>query len=129
MIKEPWYHPARAIIKGSPELAIQNHNEIIQHQGNDHLIIYTDGSGINGHVAAAAWCATTNWMNSSYIGTEDQSNVYAAEVTRQVLASELAIKKRNSVRHVSTLTDNQSAIDTIRNPGQQSGQYIIKRAL
>ncbi|KAI1001721.1 hypothetical protein K3495_g6475 [Podosphaera aphanis] len=129
MIKEPWYHPARTIIKGSPELAIQNHNEIIQHQANDHLIIYTDGSGINGHVAAAAWCATTNWMNLAYIGTEDQSNVYAAEVMGLVLTSELAIRKGNSVHHVPIFTNNQSAIDTIWNPGQQSGQYIIKRAL
>lgn len=70
-----------------------------------------------------------NWMKSAYIGTEYQSNVYAAEMMGLVLASALAIRKRNSVSHVTIFTDNHSAIDTIRNPGQQSGEYILKQAL
>lgn len=129
MVKEPWFHPVRTTIRDSPELAIREHNDIIKGQGNTHLVVYTDGSGIDGRIGAAAWCSTMDWQKSAYLGTENQSNVFAAEVTGLVLASELAIRKGNSVRHVSIFTDNQSAIDTIRNPGQQSGQYIVKRAL
>lgn len=128
MAKEPWFHPVCTNIQDSPVTAIRQHNEIKKTEGNDHLIIYTDGSGINGEVGAAAWCSTMDWMKAAYIGTENQSNVYAAELTGIMLATELAIRKGNSLKRVSIFTDNQSATQTMQNPRERSGQYIVKRA-
>lgn len=48
----PWDKPPTVHISASAELAIANHNSLITN--NNHLAIYTDGSGINGDIGASA---------------------------------------------------------------------------
>jgi hypothetical protein len=47
----PWWRPPKITIDATPEDAILNHKEICMSNG---ICIYTDGSGINGHVGSAA---------------------------------------------------------------------------
>ena len=50
------------------------------------LRIYTDGSGIQGRIGAAAYSPTKHL----YLGTDKQFNVYTAELSAIDLASEFA---------------------------------------
>ncbi len=48
----PWYKLPTVYISASAKLAISNHNSLMT-SGN-YLTIYTDGSGINGHIKASS---------------------------------------------------------------------------
>ena len=45
------------------------------------MTVYTDGSGINGKIGAAAWNATINEASHQHLGDEIQYNVYSAELS------------------------------------------------
>lgn len=64
-----------------------------------------------------------------HIGTDDTHNVYAAELTAIQMAVTLFEELINEYMNVYIFTDNQSAIQTIEAPKQQSGQYITARIL
>jgi len=45
------------------------------------MTIYTDGSGIDGMIGAAAYNATTDEINHQHLRDELRFNVYAGELT------------------------------------------------
>lgn len=59
---------------------------------SDHtaIHIYTDGSGIDGHVGTAAACTTMQEERIAYMGTEQISTIYAGELQGVLLAFEIA---------------------------------------
>ena len=63
------------------------------------------------------------------IGTDNTHNVYAVELTAIQMAVTLFEGKIQEYSNVYVSTDNQSTIQTIQSPKQQSGQYIIKLIL
>lgn len=74
----PWYKPPTVYISASAKLAISNHISLM---ANDYLVIYTDGSGINGRIGASAVIMFSPWSAAqpivvrekiAYIGS-DQS--------------------------------------------------------
>lgn len=100
--------------------------------------VYTDGSGIDSHVGAAAVILSNPMSMSSavlqqrtqYMGTEAQSTVYAAELKGILLTLEIIIANASSVVHHFTIfTDNQGALKTLQNPGNTSGQSILVKLL
>lgn len=100
--------------------------------------VYKDGSGIHEHVGAAAVVLSNQGSMSSpvlhkraqYMGTDAQSTVYAAELQGMLLALEIIIANSNMLFHYFTIfTDNQSALKTLRNPGNTSGQSILVELL
>jgi ribonuclease HI len=73
------------------------------------MFIYTDGSGIDGHVRAAAVSPMTRHTRTAYMGNSETSTVYAAELQGIKLALEIAVedKERGNKREkVVVFTDN-----------------------
>ena len=90
------------------------------------MTIYTDGSGIEGKIGAAAYNSVTNEASHQHLGSETQFNVYTAELT----AVQLAIKQlRNhcEYRTCRIYIDSQAAIKAIDRPRRQSGQINHQR--
>ena len=118
----PWVDTPETDIKATAEEAIETHNEIAY--GND-LIIYTDGSGIDSNIGAAAYNMWRAKERKAYLGTDKQHTVYSAELYGILMALEMA-KEDDTRRKVHIFTDNQAAIRASHRPKNQSGQYIVK---
>ena len=132
----PWWRSPQVIIDESAEGATTRHN-CISTQDNI-TCLYTDGSGIDGHVGSAALVLTTPNVPDSpilhqraeYLGKDTEKTVYAAELQGIYLALQIlhASPEIHNTKAV-IFADNQSALKTVRNPGDTSGQYILAALL
>ena len=108
------YIRARKTARAAAELAANT----------SRMSIYTDESGINNKVGAAAWSIVFG-ARCLYLGHLDEYTVYFAEVMAvdldltQILEHNRSIKKVPATVHI--FIDNQAAILTIRNPKPSSG--------
>ncbi|KAJ3453426.1 hypothetical protein MRS44_017673 [Fusarium solani] len=126
-ITPPWWRGPRCSIEGNTKAAKQKHLEQLSEHTAIH--VYTDGSGINGHVGAAAVCTTTQENRAAYMGTERISTVHAAELQGILLALQMARedKQRGNTRsRVCIYTDNQAAIRSSAKPKGKPGAYLLK---
>nr|XP_036581842.1 zinc knuckle [Colletotrichum truncatum]KAF6790285.1 zinc knuckle [Colletotrichum truncatum] len=127
-ITPPWWQGPRIYIADTAETAAKEHQTSLDIE-NEALHIYTDGSGINGHIGAAAVCHTTRQTRSSYMGDDATSTVYAGELRGIILALEIAEedkRKGNNRSKILIYTDNQAAIRSSAKPKGKSGSYLLK---
>lgn len=124
----PWWQPPFITkIETDKKSAKAAHDDM----GHDDttLCIYTDGSGIDGHVGAAAVSPQIMQILRRYLGSDKDHNVYTAEVTALELAAEIAILSPSSYTKCIIYVDSQAAIKGINKPGKQSGQTILISAI
>lgn len=111
----------------------------MRHDATDSraLRVYTDGSGIDGHVGAAAVVlnmpvADVMAKRTEYMGTTTTCTVYAAELRGIELAFRIVVDiqaKTDTAAKRVIFTDNQAAIQAMANPKSPSGQYILTKAI
>ncbi|OHE90236.1 zinc knuckle [Colletotrichum orchidophilum] len=124
----PWWQGPRMFIADTAENARKEHQRCTEYE-TEAIQIYTDGSGINGHIGAAAVCATTYQIRNSYMGPDTISTVYAGELQGIILALEIAEEdkqKGNNRSKVLIYTDNQAAIRSSARPKGKSGSYLLR---
>lgn len=123
----PWRRGPATHIEHNAEKARQRHDD-----NNDTgrcLSIYTDGSGIDGEIGAAAVCLLTRQTRAVYMGPNTVSTVYAAELQGISLALQIAqeyVEQGGRRRNIAIYTDNQAAIWSIAKAEGRSGAYILE---
>ena len=95
------------------------------------LTFYTDGSGIGGHVGAAAVNTDAGAARHQYLGTAPNNTVYSAELMGIILALEMArdLQEKSPDAPVRIFTDSQSAIQSAggtRPPAGPCGSLLSK---
>ena len=130
-VRSPWWTLRAAInIELNKDSAELSHNvTLAQATQQNSLVIYTDGSGINGRIGAATYSPTNNEISRKHLGTEAQFNVYGAELKAINSATEQARKHARQYRKCIIFADSQAAIKAIAKPRRQSEQSIIKKIL
>ncbi len=89
-IVPPWWNGPTIYIDSSADEAVCRHdiNKLCRDRGV--LDIYTDGSGIDSQVGAAAVAPEKGIGRMAYMGTEETSTVYAAELQGLAMATGIA---------------------------------------
>ncbi|KAI2886137.1 hypothetical protein CBS63078_11038 [Aspergillus niger] len=81
----PYWTPRDVTIDASAEQAIAEHNTIAC-RSQLEVAVYTDGSGMNGRIGAAAVCPQYQETWAAYMGEQSKTTVYAAELQGIFLA-------------------------------------------
>ena len=129
-VRPPWWKlEAKIHIDSSKKEAARNHDRMAAQLDQNALSVYTDGSGIDGQVGAAAYSPTLQQTKHQYMGKETTHNVFVAELEGIAMALEMIKESENKYSKCEINVDSQAAIKAIIKPKQQSGQQTIKRIL
>lgn len=132
----PWRPEAFSKIEIEPdrETAIEKAEALHSHSD---IVIYSDASGRQGHLGAAAVALNRNLGINQFlqiqVGPMDRWSVHAAELIRILYAinliNKIALQGRRSTgrraRSATVLSDSTSALQAIQNPANKLGQQII----
>jgi len=128
-IRPPWWTlDVKTNIEVTKEAAKSAHDEIQQMPDATVATIYTDGSGIDKKIGAAAYALISGETIHHHLGGEAQFNVYTAEIAAMQLGLE-RLWNHEAHPNCRIYTDSQTAIKAIERPRRQSGQSIIKDLL
>ena len=119
----PWWIPPKVQLDCNKEAAEKAHKALIE--TTNALLIYTDGSGINGKIGAAA--VSPNQTVRSYLGPSTSFTVYSGELYGMALAMIMVLQSQEPPpKQLIVCIDNQAAIRAIEKPGASSGQHLVK---
>ena len=123
----PWWRPPDTTIDDNPEEALKRHNDL--QKNTNRSSIYTDGSGYNGGVGAAAVFSQAEYR--LYLGTAEEATVYAAELVGVMAAFDiirfLIARNHDQGREgYDIYTDNQAAIKAVQTGYTRSGQETLR---
>ena len=122
--KPPWWtQPFAVAICGDKKEAKKYHDNAIH--SPDTICIYTDGSGIDSHIGAAAYSPTTSAVKRQYLGPETEYNIYVAEVAAVKLAADIVKESGNTYEKGVIYLDSQAAAKGLTKPNKQLGQQIL----
>ncbi|KAJ3560528.1 hypothetical protein NPX13_g9271 [Xylaria arbuscula] len=127
-VTPPWWEGPTTRIGEDTEQAESEHQRELE-SGRNSILIYTDGSGIDGHIGAAAVCPMTKQTKRAYMGRDTVSTVYAGELQGISMALQIAQEDRQQGHQrdkVVIYTDNQAAIRSSAKPLGKSGAYLLK---
>ncbi|KAJ5901429.1 reverse transcriptase [Penicillium tannophilum] len=124
-VRAPWHMPPEVHIL-ERDAAVKTHSEISKNQNQGKLLIYTDGSGIEGKVGAAAVVEATSEHRHCQMGTELDSTVYSAELRAIEMATELV---QEHARHAVIFSDSQAALQALLRPRMPSGQIYLRGSI
>ena len=131
-IRPPWWTSSVQIhLENSKKDAKIHHDKATHDQ--DTICIYTDGSGIEGQIGAAAYCPMLGETKRQYLGPETLFNVFVAEVSAMTLATEIvrtAEKTYNKCVICRQPSSNKSGCKTCkairpRNHRRRTGQNRV----
>ena len=128
-VRPPWWTPPHSIcVDTSKDTAEERHKTVVPNQ-QGIMSIYTDGSAINGHVGASAYCPELQATEVLYLGSEKTQNNFEAEVTAIKTATDMARKANSTYREYNIYADSTAAIIATTKPARQSGQHAIMEAI
>jgi ribonuclease HI len=133
-VQAPWQAPPEVIIEHR-EVAVNRHNQILVKDPRERpLILYTDGSGIEGRIGAAAIVNLEDQYAHSQMGDDDTSTVYAAELRAIEMALALVLESmepwaEQAKNGLVIFADSQAALKALRRPRMPSGQVYLAGCL
>ncbi|PPR05017.1 hypothetical protein CVT24_010210 [Panaeolus cyanescens] len=115
-------------------LSFPSREDSIAHEKADNarVKLFTDGSGQDGHVGAAASIYLNDMTNPAttrhlYMGTIDSHSTYEAELVGLLLAVWLLITEAGHVlgrQPISVYTDNQSVLEALTSQSRGPAEYL-----
>jgi hypothetical protein len=122
-IVPPWWEkPYQICISATKDVAEELHWEVAESNSNNPnlLEVYTDGSGIEGQIGAAAYLPKTSVTTYEYLGPDTIANVFTAELTAIKLATAIFDNQNDCSRtSCSIYADSQAALKALDKPRRQ----------
>ena len=94
------------------------------------LAVYTDGSGTNKKIGAAAVLMLNDMELKTLqyrLGTETEHTVYEAEITAVILALHLLMQVERNLPRVTIRVDNQAVLLGLKNQRTKPGHHLLNR--
>ncbi|KAK0370669.1 zinc knuckle [Colletotrichum limetticola] len=123
------YHPSSLLRSSRDRVSTSPEARSRPKRNTDAAHIYTDGSGIDGQIGAAAVCTTIQQTRKSHMGDDTTSTVYVGELQGIVQALEMAQADKEKGNHQSRVfihTDNQAPTRSSAKPKGKSGANVLK---
>ncbi|KAJ5330279.1 zinc knuckle domain protein [Penicillium atrosanguineum] len=133
-VQAPWQAPPEVIIEDR-EVAVKRYDQILAIGWRERpVILYTDGSGIEGRIGAAAIVDLEDQHAHSQMGDENTSTVYAAELRAIEMALALVLEStepwaEQAKNRLIIFADSQAALKALGRPRMPSGQVYLAGCL
>lgn len=88
-------------------------------------LFFTDGSGYEGMIGAAAVAPREAFFQRRHLGTSAQATVYIAELSGIEMALEKFRSQPQPRGELVIFSDSQAAIQAVMNPKRPSGQHVL----
>jgi ribonuclease HI len=114
----------RRVIAPSQDAATDEMDRVVARGG---MCVFTDGSGFEGGVGAAAVATRSGVIGVTrrlHLGEEAEHTVFESEVTGAILALDI-VKATPRLTNIHIFTDCQPAITALASPKPQPGQHLL----